>query len=535
MNSVCRPLAQKVECCGCATTQLQRHSNRQDKQRRPFVFPGNFHDVPASLSTTFRLDYNIHPLKEPVLDPVCVTSTSRRELSSAFSSLNFFEISEPLIAKPFSKLLAPRFYLHRRNSGTRRSRVQSADFPSKQEDGVRLEGLRNLHKLCNSCTSARSSVTAGSARMANPVADTKSPIFAGEGSTDVSANEAAKKVVVGCGGAAVDYLAEVASYPSPDDKIRTTDLLVCGGGNVGNALTAAARLGLQPRIISKVADDALGKSILGELEDDGIDTSHIVVAEGGVSPFTYIIVDRETKTRTCIHTAGRPPLLESEVSKASIASVLEGADLVYFDGRLPQVAINVAKEACRRGLPVLLDAERPREGLDELLEMSDYVVTASNFPTLWTGATTLGEAMLLVACRLPKLKFVITTLGSRGCAMLDLRHGANSLDGNDSSIHAPDDVLEELWRQAESGGEAVESKAPRVRSSQICNFNSKATEHELAVRGRLRVATSFVLSKAEVVDTTGAGDAFIGAVLYGLCVDLEAEKTLALASTVGWK
>lgn len=83
-------------------------------------------------------------------------------------------------------------------------------------------------------------------------------------------------VQVGCGGVSIDFLATVAAYPKPDDKIRTTNLKVpssftyhdyfCvvltfgggfsqvqGGGNAGNALTCLARLGLNPRLISKVA------------------------------------------------------------------------------------------------------------------------------------------------------------------------------------------------------------------------------------------------------------------------------------------
>ena len=57
---------------------------------------------------------------------------------------------------------------------------------------------------------------------------------------------------IGCGAINVDYLATVASFPNPDDKIRSLELKVQGGGNTGNALTAAARLGLRPRVISKV-------------------------------------------------------------------------------------------------------------------------------------------------------------------------------------------------------------------------------------------------------------------------------------------
>ena len=85
---------------------------------------------------------------------------------------------------------------------------------------------------------------------------------------------------VGCGSVTMDFLATVAAYPKPDDKIRSTSLkvssyssftfheFICvlvlftlinggfsqvqGGGNVGNALTCLARLGLNPRLISKV-------------------------------------------------------------------------------------------------------------------------------------------------------------------------------------------------------------------------------------------------------------------------------------------
>jgi sugar/nucleoside kinase (ribokinase family) len=47
-------------------------------------------------------------------------------------------------------------------------------------------------------------------------------------------------------------LAAVAQYPQPDEKLRTTALEVQGGGNAANALTAAARLGLAPALVTKV-------------------------------------------------------------------------------------------------------------------------------------------------------------------------------------------------------------------------------------------------------------------------------------------
>ena len=154
-------------------------------------------------------------------------------------------------------------------------------------------------------------------------------------------------VVVGCGAASVDFLATVASYPNPDDKIRSINLKVQGGGNAGNALTCVARLGLKPRIISKVADDSQGRSILDELHADGVDASFIVVSKEGTSPFTYIIVDNETKTRTCIHTPGYPPMIPQDLSESSLLTALNGASIAYFDGRLYETALVVAQE-CRQ-------------------------------------------------------------------------------------------------------------------------------------------------------------------------------------------
>jgi hypothetical protein len=92
-----------------------------------------------------------------------------------------------------------------------------------------------------------------------------------------AASSSKPPVVLGCGAVSADYLATVASFPNPDDKIRSLTLKVQGGGNTGNALTAAARLGLRPRIISKVSNDPQGRNILKELQDDGVDTSHILV------------------------------------------------------------------------------------------------------------------------------------------------------------------------------------------------------------------------------------------------------------------
>lgn len=50
------------------------------------------------------------------------------------------------------------------------------------------------------------------------------------------------------------------------------------------------------------------------------------------------------KTRTCIHTPGYPPMIPDELSRSSLLSALNGAGLVYIDGRLHETALVIAQE-----------------------------------------------------------------------------------------------------------------------------------------------------------------------------------------------
>lgn len=119
----------------------------------------------------------------------------------------------------------------------------------------------------------------------------------------VRAAAEASRTVVGVGGAGVDYLASVGTFPQPDSKIRTEALAKQGGGNCGNACTGLARLGANVRILSAIGDDVPGDHIMDEFAGDGVDTTFLHREKGADSPFTYIIVDQlgEPRPSLCAH------------------------------------------------------------------------------------------------------------------------------------------------------------------------------------------------------------------------------------------
>ncbi|KAK7393337.1 hypothetical protein VNO78_21890 [Psophocarpus tetragonolobus] len=328
-------------------------------------------------------------------------------------------------------------------------------------------------------------------------------------------------IIVGFGGVGVDFLAVVRSFPIPDTKMRTTEFKVQGGGNTGNAMTCAARLGLKPRIVSKVSNDAPGKAMLDELEAEGVDTSFFVVSKEGTSPFSYIIVDNQTKTRTCIFTAGDPPMVPQDLTQANLLSALDGARVVYFDARMTDSALVIAQEAFRQNISILIDAERPREGLNELLSLADYAVCSEKFPQAWTEESSIPRALVSIILRLPRLKFAIVTLGKDGCIMLE-----NCV--NDESSHIEEMDVESCLTSLKKRGDDS-TAMPTCIASPVTKLRAEGIG---SVFGRLYFGTSEKIPPSELIDTTGAGDAFVGAVLYAICANLSPEKMLPFASYV---
>ncbi|XP_024013266.1 ribokinase isoform X2 [Eutrema salsugineum] len=320
-------------------------------------------------------------------------------------------------------------------------------------------------------------------------------------------------IVLGCGQLCLDYLVTVPYFPIPDQKIRGTSFKVQGGGNTGNALTCVARLGLDSRILAKVADDSQGRWMLEELESSGVDTSFCVTAKGGASHFNYVIVDNQTNTRTCIFTPGYPPLLPDDLTESLILSVLDGVRVLYANGRSREAELLLAQKAHSKNISILINAEKRREGLNELLDLADYAVCSTNFPQDWTEAKTAPSALLSMLIRLPKLKFVIMTLGEHGCMMLE----RCTIEVPESEEETDIDELHESLKQTTD----FTSVLPVCNSSVVTRLAGNVT-------GRLVIVTAEKIPSSELIDTTGAGDAFTGALLY----DMASEEMLTFASRV---
>ncbi|KAG4913300.1 hypothetical protein JHK86_053733 [Glycine max] len=108
-------------------------------------------------------------------------------------------------------------------------------------------------------------------------------------------------------------------------------------------------------------------------------------------------LDKLCKSGTCIHIPGFPPMKTDDLPESSLLTALNGARFVYFDRRLHETALVVAHEEVKENIPILMDAGRLREGLDDLVKLADYVVCAARFLQAPICAKFAPEKMLCFA------------------------------------------------------------------------------------------------------------------------------------------
>lgn len=248
------------------------------------------------------------------------------------------------------------------------------------------------------------------------------------------------------GHAALDRIYRIEAFPSKPTKMRALEHIEAGGGMAANAAAAAARLGGEVELWSRVGDDDNGVKIRRALTAAGVDARYVQQFEDNRSSTSVILVDGVGER---LIVGSRDVNMPSETSWLPLERI-EGADAVLADLRWLEGARVVLAAARKAGVPTVLDADLGgREALGELLALADYAIFSA--PAL--------EELVPEGSMEDRLRR-IETLGPRHAGVTMGEQGY-------------------LWRE---GGKAGSMPAFKV----------------------------------DVVDTTGAGDAFHGAFALGV-------------------
>jgi ribokinase len=264
-------------------------------------------------------------------------------------------------------------------------------------------------------------------------------------------------MIVVVGSANMDMVLRVQQLPRPGETVSGHGFETMPGGKGANQAVAAARLGAEVHFVGCVGSDVFGAQMRGTLQAEGVNVDHLATVSGP-SGVAIVLVDDANGQNSIAIEAGANAALSAAHIDAAAATIAAASMLVcQLESPLPAVqrAITVAHAA---GVPVLLNPAPVQPLPPQLLQQVSLLVPNESEAAALAGQAP-GEPVdeVLAAERLRRLgaATVIVTLGERG-------------------VHV-----------STPGGAVRHDAQPAAR----------------------------------VVDTTGAGDTFIGALAAARCRD----------------
>jgi len=220
--------------------------------------------------------------------------------------------------------------------------------------------------------------------------------------------------VFGLGQCCLDYIGKIVSYPPPDTKCEFADMVVQGGGPVATALVALARWGVSCTFAGVLGDDEFGPMIKSSLDDEGVDTSGILVRNGFHSQFAFIVAEPAEGMRTIFWRRPTGPSLNPDEIDYRL---IRNAKVFHTDGIFIEASLAACKAARKAGVQVVVDAGSLREGMIELARLSDCFLASATFAKDLIGEDKPLDACLKLAEFGPQV--VGITLGSKGYIALN--------------------------------------------------------------------------------------------------------------------
>ena len=283
--------------------------------------------------------------------------------------------------------------------------------------------------------------------------------------------------VASTGTLAVDYFGFVPVL-TPGGKTMARTYEYHPGGVAGNVITQLGRLGSSAGWFGKIGDDDTGKILLEEFHKYSLDTSHVEIVKDKNSMFCWILVDDQGE--------------RSITMFPNVLNELTRKDVREKHGDFIRSAKILMAEACVMPLAPVLESMK--------------IANEAGVKVVFDMDVTLNDIL-------------ITDMGSEA----DLREAIEMADVFIPCKAAAAELL---------GTSDIKSEIKRlqVKKEQIvavtmgdkgCLIYDGSEVHE--IQG----------FKVDVVDTTGAGDAFHGGFVYGLLNNFSIEKTGEFSNACG--
>jgi len=215
----------------------------------------------------------------------------------------------------------------------------------------------------------------------------------------------------------VDLITYIDRMPEQGETLEAPDFAMGCGGKGANQAVAAAKLGADVLMLSKVGDDMFADNTLANFQRFGIDTQYVARVPGVSSGVAPIFVQSDSHNSILIVKGANAHLKPADIDAAQGA--LRDCKLIVLQLEIELETVYYAIDfAKRNGIAVLLNPAPAVAGLNrEHLSQLDFFIPNETELALITGKPVDGPDSALVAARQlveEGIRHVIVTLGDKG-------------------------------------------------------------------------------------------------------------------------
>lgn len=192
----------------------------------------------------------------------------------------------------------------------------------------------------------------------------------------------------------LDRTIRVEQMPKPGETMHTLEFFSSGGGKGANQAVAAQRLGAQTFFIGGVGNDESGQMMRELLVTDRIEVTGVAIIDNQMTGQAYIIVDRQGENSIMIHAGANNAFTAEHVR--NYRSFIEQSDFVIaqFESSLASTleAFQLAKAA--NVTTILNLAPALAQVSEALLQVTDLIIPNETETEILTGIKVTDEASL---------------------------------------------------------------------------------------------------------------------------------------------
>lgn len=202
-----------------------------------------------------------------------------------------------------------------------------------------------------------------------------------------------KKIIV-IGSSNVDTTLHVKDFPKPGETINANKVTVAGGGKGANQAIAATKSGADCYFISRVGDDSFADFLLAQLQKYGVKTDYVQKTANTATGQAYITLNEAGQNDIIIDHGANYELKPEDIERAE--GLIADAECIIAQLETPLASTLYAfKLAKANGVMTILNPAPAIEKIpSELLEVTDVITPNETESALITGIKIESEADL---------------------------------------------------------------------------------------------------------------------------------------------